>query len=68
MADDPVGQFHALAMNLVEQAIEYAKAGEYNADVDASIRQVRIVTQVLMSALQQAQIARPFVPPGIPSP
>jgi hypothetical protein len=63
MADDSVTQFQQIAMSLVEAAIAYAKGGVFDEETDAAIRQVRVITNVLQAALQQAQISRPFMPP-----
>lgn len=64
---DTVQQFHDVAMQLVNECIAYAKGGTFDETTDANIRQVRVVTQVLQTALQQAQIPRPFVPPAPPA-
>ena len=54
-----VEQFHELTMKLIVEAMEYAKGGVFVEETDANIRAVRINTQVLMSALGQAQLSRP---------
>lgn len=63
---DIVQQFYDISMQLVSECIEYAKGGVFIEETDANIRRVRVVTQVLMSALQQAQIPRPFNMQGPP--
>jgi len=60
---DVVTQWHELSMQLVNEAVEYAKKGVFDEATDANIRAIRVTTNVLMAALQQAQIPRPFVPP-----
>lgn len=65
---DVVTQFHDISMQLVNEAIEYAKIGVYNEQTAQNIRAVTIVSQVLQSALLQAS-AVPRPPPGqIPEP
>jgi hypothetical protein len=56
---DAVSQFHDIAMQLVNDCIDYAKGGAFNEQTDANIRQVRIITSILLAALQQAQLPKP---------
>jgi len=60
---DIVQQYHDVAMQLVNEAIEFAKVGVYNEQTAQNIRSVQIVSQVLQSALLQAS-AVPRPPPG----
>jgi hypothetical protein len=64
---DVVTQWHELSMQLVNEAVNYAKLGVFDEETDANIRAVRVTTNILLAALQQAQIPRPFVPPEMPS-
>jgi len=53
-------EFNTIAMDIVNQALDYARGGTYNESIDHAIRGMRVTTNVLMSALQQAQtVQRP---------
>jgi len=64
MADDPVAQFETMAMNLIHEAVTYAGKGEYDAETDAAIRKVRIITNVLLTAVN-FPMQVPMPPPRI---
>jgi hypothetical protein len=60
---DVVAQYHAVSMQLINEAIDYAKNGAYDENVATNIRQIMIVTQVLLAAIAQAQSIPPPPPP-----
>lgn len=49
-----VEEFEQKAMQLVQECVDYAAANEYIEATDTNIRRVRVVTTVLLAALQQA--------------
>lgn len=54
MADDPVKQFEDMVMNLIHEAVSYAGRGEYDAETDAAIRKIRVITSILLTAVNAA--------------
>jgi hypothetical protein len=65
-ANDPtVVQWSEITTGLVEKAIQYGIHGQYDEHTDEAIRAVRARCQVLLAALQQAQVPRPanMMPP-----
>jgi hypothetical protein len=52
-------------MNLVHEAINYAGQGEYDAETDAAIRKVRVITTVLLTAVNAAATV-PSPPRAVP--
>lgn len=69
-ASQEVQQFIGLAILLIEAAGAYAAGGVYDADNDAMIRQIRVVTSGLNAALnsipimlQQPPVAAPTAAP-----
>jgi len=59
-AQDPnVVQWSEITTALVEKAIQYGVGGQYDEHTDEAIRAVRARAQVLLAALQQAQVPRP---------
>jgi hypothetical protein len=67
-AGSQVDNFVAMALDFIRQASEYAKSGEYDADVDGEIRKLRVAASALQTALNQVMITRPVEPPPIPEP
>jgi len=60
----PLEQFEQLVMQFVQHAVEYAGAGQYDAQTDADIRKLRVLIPVLNAAVSQASsIQRPPNPP-----
>jgi hypothetical protein len=70
MADNVVTQFRTLGMQLINEALDYAAKGVYDEQTDQNIRDVRGMTQTLLTALQvaQANVARQPTPPFTPPP
>lgn len=61
---DSVETFQTSAMQLVQEATAYAKAGKFDVTTNNNIRACMLVCNVLMTALQQAQLPEP--PPPLP--
>lgn len=61
-----IDEFNRLAMEIVKMAVDYASANEWSEIADANIRSMRMATNVLLSALQQAgSVTRPPVMPSM---
>jgi hypothetical protein len=55
-------------MALMQAALDYAKGNVFNEQADANIRAVRIMCNVLLQAVAQAQIRPPPSHGGPPGP
>jgi hypothetical protein len=62
-----VDQYIAMTLSFIDAARSYAGAGVYDADTDAKIRELRVATSALQTALNQIMITRPVEPPVMPA-
>jgi len=59
-----IEQWSDLSMQLIAAAADYAKSGEFSEEADQNIRTVRIMSNILLVAANQAAIPRPPAPPA----
>ena len=63
-----IDQFEALSKQLVDAAIAYATKNEYSEEAADNMRRVRIINNLLMTAVQSAAMVQPAPPTFLPPP
>ena len=63
-----IDQFEALSRQLLDAAIDYATKNEWSEEANANMRRIRIINNLLMTAVQQASMVQQPPPTFLPPP